>query len=156
LLDPPSKTDQAFKMTAIIQADVPNYSPLPGTNQELKKIVEKVPSQWLTTLKNNVPVNNALLHLRGSSIVHFACHGIQDLKSPLESGLILADGRLTVSEIMRRPENGTTLDLKKSMRLAFLSACQTAKGDGTVPDEAMHLAATLLFTGFRGVVATMW
>ncbi|KAJ7123558.1 hypothetical protein C8R44DRAFT_784007, partial [Mycena epipterygia] len=45
---------------------------------------------------------------------------------------------------------------KTSMTLAFLSACETAKGDDTVPDEAMHLAATLLFAGFRGVVATMW
>ncbi|KAJ7603472.1 hypothetical protein DFH06DRAFT_1022192 [Mycena polygramma] len=44
------------------------------------------------------------------------------------------------------------------MALAFLSACETAKGDETVPDEAMHrdLAATLLFAGFHGVVATMW
>ena len=45
------------------------------------------------------------------------------------------------------------------MSLAFLSACETAKGDSKTPDEAIHLAATLLFqlfAGFRGVVATMW
>ncbi|KAJ7226876.1 hypothetical protein GGX14DRAFT_348119 [Mycena pura] len=33
---------------------------------------------------------------------------------------------------------------------------RTAKGDEKVPDEAIHLAATMLFTGFRGVVGTMW
>jgi CHAT domain-containing protein len=42
------------------------------------------------------------------------------------------------------------------MSLAFLSACETAKGDEGTPDEAMHLAAAVLFAGFRGVVATMW
>jgi CHAT domain-containing protein len=42
------------------------------------------------------------------------------------------------------------------MALAFLSACETAKGDEAVPDEALHLAATLMFAGFRAVVATMW
>lgn len=78
------------------------------------------------------------------------------MKQPLDSGLILTDGRLKVSEIMRRPENDNTFDLKKYMSLAFLCACETAKGDETVPDEAMHLASSLLFAGFRGVVATMW
>jgi CHAT domain-containing protein len=46
--------------------------------------------------------------------------------------------------------------MKNSMKLAFLSACETAKGDATTPDEAMHLAASLLFAEFGGVVATMW
>ena len=40
--------------------------------------------------------------------------------------------------------------------LAFLSACETAMGADELSDEAMHLAASLLFAGFRGVVATMW
>jgi CHAT domain-containing protein len=101
-------------------------------------------------------VDTARLYLQDSSIVHFACHGVQDLQDPLNSGLILSDGRLKVSEIMHRPEDDHALDAKKSMSLAFLSACETAKGDNKMPDEAMHLAATLLFVGFRGVVATMW
>ena len=40
--------------------------------------------------------------------------------------------------------------------LAVLSACMTAMGDENLPDEVIHLAATLLFAGFPGVVATMW
>lgn len=79
------------------------------------------------------------------------------MEQPLDSGLILADGRLKVSEIMRRPENADRkLEVKQSMSLAFLSACETATGHKSTPDEALHLAATLLFAGFRGVVATMW
>jgi CHAT domain-containing protein len=29
-------------------------------------------------------------------------------------------------------------------------------GDENLPDEIIHFAATMLFAGFRGAVATMW
>jgi CHAT domain-containing protein len=69
---------------------------------------------------------------------------------------MLSDGRLKMSRIMHRLEKDGADKMKNTMSLAFLSACETAKGDGKTPDEAMHLAASLLFAGFRGVVATMW
>jgi CHAT domain-containing protein len=47
------------------------------------------------------------------------------------------------------------LDLKHA-HLAFLSACETAKGDRAQPDQAIHLAATMLFVGFRSIIGTMW
>jgi CHAT domain-containing protein len=47
------------------------------------------------------------------------------------------------------------LDLKHA-QLAFLSACETAKGDREQPDQAIHLAATMLFVGFKSVIGTMW
>ncbi|KAJ7731070.1 tetratricopeptide repeat-containing protein [Mycena metata] len=151
LLDPPVETASKFQMTA-------SYTATGTKLDELKKIVQRVPKPWLTTLGDTTPatIEPALTHLRESAIVHFACHGTQDLEHPLDSGLILTDGRLKVSEIMRRPDGGNALDIQKYLSLAFLSACETAKGDKTVPDEAMHLAATLLFAGFRSVVATMW
>jgi CHAT domain-containing protein len=155
LLDPPSDAASSFKITAVIEPHAPDCRPLPGATAELEKITEQVPNQWLTRLVSTT-VETTQNHLRGSSIVHFACHGTQDLEQPLNSGLILTSGRLKVSEIMRRPEEDYKLDVRKTMSLAFLSACETAKGDKRVPDEAMHLAATLLFAGFRGVVATMW
>ncbi|KAJ6534828.1 CHAT domain-containing protein, partial [Mycena capillaripes] len=150
LLDPPVDKATLFKMAVVIQPYTPDFNPLPGARQELIKIRERVPNQWLTSLAQT-RVDMALIHLRESSIVHFACHGIQDLENPLDSGLVLTDGRLKVSEIMRRSET-----VRKSISLAFLSARETAKGDKAVPDEAMHLAASLLFAGFRGAVATMW
>ncbi|KAJ7105926.1 CHAT domain-containing protein [Mycena epipterygia] len=152
LLDPPTHPASSFKMTALIQPTTEDCLDLPATVEELAQIKQHVPTQWLTSLGDADPatVEIALHHLQESSVVHFACHGTQDLKNPLETGLHLTDGRLKVSELMQGKSN------KKSMSLAFLSACETAKGDEKVPDEAMHLAATLLFSGFRGVVATMW
>jgi tetratricopeptide (TPR) repeat protein len=87
--------------------------------------------------------------LPSATLVHVACHGLQDPKDPLKSAFHLSDdGVLSVSDLMK-------LDLKGAY-LAFLSACETAKGDRDQPDQAIHLAATMLFVGFRSVVATMW
>jgi CHAT domain-containing protein len=79
--------------------------------------------------------------------LHLASHGLQEI-NPLDSAFLLQDGRLTIADIMR-------LELPRAV-FAFLSACQTAKGDRDAPDQAVHLAASMLFCGFRSVVGTMW
>ena len=82
------------------------------------------------------------------SMVHFSCHGTQNPTRPLESALILLDGKFKVSAIIE-------LHLPHAS-LAFLSVCETAMIDENAPDENIHLAASMLFAGFHGVVATMW
>ncbi|KAJ7084958.1 CHAT domain-containing protein [Mycena epipterygia] len=158
LLNPPIGSTTAFKMTAVIEPNAPNASYLPGAEAELQKIERRVPAQVLTSLgrTSSATRETTLQYLRESSIVHFACHGIQDLQNPLDSGLLLSNGRLNVSDFMQQQKDPDSTWVTKPMSLAFLSACETAKGDLRVPDEAMHLAGTLLFAGFRGVVATMW
>jgi CHAT domain-containing protein len=86
--------------------------------------------------------------LQSASIAHIACHGIQHSREPHKSRFCLSDGNISISELMQ-------LDLRGAF-LAFLSACETAKGDWQHPDEAVHLAAAMLFVGFRSVVASMW
>jgi CHAT domain-containing protein len=60
----------------------------------------------------------------------------------------MSDELLTVSSLM-------SLSLPNAF-LAILSACETAKGDVSQPDQAVHLAATMLYIGFKSVVGTMW
>ena len=94
-------------------------------------------------------VEEVLTLMKDAEWVHFACHGIQDAASPTDSGLCLADQRrLKLSDIISvsRPRGG----------LAFLSACQTATGHKDLSDEAIHIAAGMLFAGYGGVVGTMW
>jgi CHAT domain-containing protein len=146
LLVPKPLIASTFKMMVVIQPRT-----LPCAHEELNRIEKHVPSGCLVKLglsQSPATVQHVTSHISGASIVHFACHGVQDAKNPLKSAVILEDGRLTVSQIMRQP--------MPNAWLAFLSACQTATGDGTLPDEAIHLAAAMLFAGFRGVVATMW
>ena len=40
--------------------------------------------------------------------------------------------------------------------LAVLSACQTATGDGRLPNKSVHLTAGMLAVGCYGVIGTMW
>lgn len=86
--------------------------------------------------------------LSNTSVLHLACHGYQNTRRPLESGFMLADGMLTVSKL-------TTLKFSHPI-LAFLSACETARGDKLQPNQAIQMAATMLFSGFRSVIGTLW
>ncbi|KDR77212.1 hypothetical protein GALMADRAFT_139224 [Galerina marginata CBS 339.88] len=124
---------------------------LPSTKKEMRIIQEHVSGDALITF--GVPgapagIEDVASGLSDASIVHFACHGAQDGLNPLDSGLKLMDGLLKVSRIMKeKMPNGA---------LAFLCACETAMGDETMPDEAISLGASLLFSGFCHVIATMW
>lgn len=146
LAHPPAPSTHAFKMMVVIQT-----KELPSTKTELENIQKHIPSDSLVifgipgTVAN---VETVASSLSEASIVHFACHGTQDRLKPLNSGLKLDDGLLRISRIMK----------EKSLdgSLAFLCACETAMGDEKLPDEAMSLGASLLFSGFHSVIATMW
>jgi CHAT domain-containing protein len=91
---------------------------------------------------------DVIASIQTAHIVHLACHGIQHDSEPHESHFCLGSGNLTVSDLM-----GMNLG---DAFFAFLSACETAKGDRKHADEVVHLAATMMFAGFKSVVATMW
>lgn len=153
LLVPPTVAAVPFSMLAAIQpTSVEGQPSLPQTYEELKKIERYVPAPSLIKLgsREDPPsiVESVLGHLPHVSIAHFACHGVQNAHDPLTSALLLHDGRLDISRIIK-------LALPNAS-LAFLSACETAQGDFQSLNEAMHIAATMLFAGFRGVVGTMW
>ncbi|KAG0704450.1 CHAT domain-containing protein [Suillus ampliporus] len=93
----------------------------------------------------------SLRAIRSSAWVHLACHGKQDVNRPLKSCFAMSDGPLTLLDIVHAPS-----DSAQCSEFAFLSACHTAAGDRTAPDEVVHLAAAMQFAGFRGVVGTMW
>ncbi|KAF8129600.1 TPR-like protein [Boletus edulis] len=126
---------------------------LQGVARELRQIstvVGNSPSARTTLLESSVgTVEEVLGLMKDADWVHFACHGIQDAAKPIDSGLCLANGqRLKISDIigLSRSRGG----------LAFLSACQTAMGDEGLTDEAIHIAAGMLFAGYGGVIGTMW
>ncbi|KAG2047787.1 hypothetical protein BDR06DRAFT_963457 [Suillus hirtellus] len=60
----------------------------------------------------------------------------------------MKDEDLTLLDIMER-------DIPHA-EFAFLSACHTAVGDEETPDEVIHLAAGLQFSGFKSVIGTLW
>jgi len=90
----------------------------------------------------------ALEALRQNTWVHLACHGKQDHEQPYNSHFAMRDAPLTLLDIMEQ-------DIPHA-EFAFLSACHTAVGDETTPDEVIHLAAGLQFSGFKSVIGTLW
>lgn len=128
-------------------------SNLQSTKKEIEAISSRVVGNacklvQFGTADSPALVESVFSRLPTASIVHFACHGVQERVEPLDSALLLKDGRLTISKIMKQSyPNGS---------LAFLCACETAMGAANIPDEAMSLGASLLLSGFLNVVATMW
>jgi tetratricopeptide (TPR) repeat protein len=139
----------------------PRLSPLPQVPVELDRIHEQVPldtrmqssahAHDVTTMSQSrtLPTRARVLKaLDKHSWAHLACHGGQNLANPAEGAIYLVDGPLTVWQIAAR-------DLRVA-DLAFLSACHTAIGGRTLPDESIHLAAALQLAGYRHVIAALW
>lgn len=127
---------------------------LPHTVHEMESIRSVVSSDTLvelpgrSSLQAGAAAGNVLERLPDATFLHLACHGYQDTKLPLQSGFIMSDRTLNLSEVL-------ATRLPKAF-LAFLSACETARGDERQPDQVLHLAAAMLVAGFRSVIGTMW
>jgi CHAT domain-containing protein len=92
--------------------------------------------------------------VRRRAYLHFACHGKYDWDDPSQSGLILADGRLTLARLQLP---GDAVDMSAA-RLVTLSACETGLIDvvkGSA-DEYVGLPAGFLLAGVPCVVSSLW
>ncbi|KAG2123283.1 CHAT domain-containing protein [Suillus clintonianus] len=123
---------------------------LPAVDSELELVHTLVPPniKFTNLSKDEATQAGALNALQCNSWVHLACHGKQDLEQPYNSCFAMRDKPVTLLDIM---ENNSP-----QVEFAFLSACHTAVGDEETPDEAIHLAAGLQFSGFKSVVGTLW
>lgn len=134
------------------------WSRLPATVAEMEIIASALPPGLVARIAGEAnddsgSVKSAscaevLDKLPEATILHLACHGYHNPANPLDSGFVMRDKLLTVTELMN-------LNLPNAF-FAFLSACETAKSALDQPDQAVHLAATMLFTGFKSVIGTMW
>ncbi|CAE7159917.1 unnamed protein product [Rhizoctonia solani] len=153
-LERESHTDvRDARMLLISQPASPPNLPLPGVVIERDRILatfdEIEGTGKVTSLHDEAgSVSEVVKQLSSHEMLHLACHGIQDMVDPLESSVILRDGSLTIREIIKTP-------LPKA-ELVYLSACQTATGSISTPDESFSLAGSFLFAGYKGAVATMW
>jgi CHAT domain-containing protein len=126
----------------------PGLSRLDNVRSEVAQVTQMARDIGFVEVLECGDTSAAKLHevteaLPRANIVHLACHGVQDQEDPLNNGFCLGDGKLTVSDLMN-------IRLDRAF-LAFLSACETAKGDKNQPDQAIHLTAAMFFCGFRSV-----
>ena len=136
------------KILAVLQADVAGYTPIPGSRTEVRSFQNFFPRGADILEGSQGTINAVLGSMAKYDWVHLACHGKQDSGDPTNSAFVLHDGRLTLSTLMSQ--------FLPRADLAVLSACQTATGDETLPEEAVHLTAGMLSVGYKSVVGTMW
>ncbi|WP_341525801.1 CHAT domain-containing tetratricopeptide repeat protein [Nostoc sp. UHCC 0302] len=100
----------------------------------------------------NENIHNVTLHekLLKANCAFFFCHGYFNFASPQYSGLQLADGNLTLADII------THFKLE-NCRLVTLSACETGLTDFTsTSDEYIGLSSGFLLAGSTNVVSSLW
>jgi tetratricopeptide (TPR) repeat protein len=143
-------SDGPILVVAVPQPQTPAGQPappeLPGVRTEARQVCARFGRHTLRA-DRAATRQQIMADLPGHPLAHFACHGRPDLGRPSEAALQLWDGPLSVVDVA---------GLRLSGELAFLSACDTAAGSVTLPDEAIHLAAAVQAAGFRHVVATLW
>jgi len=129
---------------------------LPYTNLEVEIIRTFFPSaQVLAKQEATEAALKVNQELPLANCNHFSCHGKFNLKSPLESALILAkdeqpeDGLLTLAEIFELTLN--------QCRIVTLSACETGlTGLNDISDEYISLPSGFLYAGSPSVISSLW
>jgi CHAT domain-containing protein len=110
--------------------------------------IAPVVSSFTSLEDGDATVNTAVDVLNHNQWLHLACHGMPNRKQPFESSFAMRDGPLMIKDIIRSDW--------QNPEFAFLSACHTTVGDEKSPDESIHLAAAMQFSGFRSVIGSMW
>ncbi|KAG1829955.1 hypothetical protein EV424DRAFT_1641855 [Suillus variegatus] len=120
---------------AIGQGNPDGGRPLECVAPEIAFVAKRlapVVSSFMRLEDSDATVKGAFDALNRNQWLHLACHGC------------LTDG------------NHLNLPSQCNPQFAFLSACHTTVGDEKSPDESIHLAAAMQFSGFRSVIGSMW
>ena len=125
-------------------------TPLPAATREVERITAARSGRSpVRELVDGAATCRALLTaLPAHDEVHLACHVVQDPADPATAGFVLADGVVTIEQLVELNLSGG--------ELAVLPGCGTAVGPARLLDEAVHVAAALQVAGYRHVVATLW
>jgi hypothetical protein len=139
------------RVVAVAMPHTPGASDLPGAQAEATGLQRSFPGQVTVLTGPQATHDTVLAALLAGQRAHFACHGTSNPNNPSDSYLLLTDHQqrpLTVTDVAR-----LRLD---DARLAFLSACSTARPSDRLADEAIHLASAFQLAGYRHVIATLW
>ncbi|RSM82745.1 CHAT domain-containing protein [Kibdelosporangium aridum] len=132
----------------VAMPNTPGFDYLPGAAQEAVDYRERFPRA--RSLVEDTATRDAVIGLLDvSPWVHFACHAVQAPGTELRAWLVLADQPLTARDLAAQ-------HLADHTDLAFLSSCETARGDEELADEMITVAAAVQLAGYRHVIASQW
>ncbi|WP_216590178.1 CHAT domain-containing protein [Streptomyces brasiliscabiei] len=140
------------EVLAVGLKDTPGHPKLAAAHLEVQAVRRWAPRA--AVLHDEQAGREAVLAgLRTHAWVHFAGHAEQDPSADDNGHLVCHDhasaGPLTTADIA---------DAQSASRsfLAYLAACDTARGRANLTDQAMHLAGGVQSAGFAHVVASFW
>ncbi|MET0423512.1 MAG: CHAT domain-containing protein [Actinoplanes sp.] len=136
-------------VAAPVGGEQPGQRPLDYVRPE----VEAVAAAWrnrtgTVTVRHQATAGDLLDDLPRHTVWHLACHGHAAPDRILDSRLELADGPVSLRDLLRLPAT--------VRRLAVLSSCESHRIGHELPDEVVGLPGGMLQLGLAGVVASHW
>lgn len=138
---------------AVTSSKVTGYADEQQTLDHARREIDSVAQslrwpRWTSILDAEASRERVLLALAEAEVAHFACHGHFDAQAPHQSGLVLHDERLTISDL-----HGLRM---RSLKAVVLVACWGANVKLLPGREAVGLPITLLRQGVAAVLASLW
>ena len=141
------KNESKIKTEHLLAIDNPDDS-LHFSSEEVDTAVKYFPNVPRRLIKEKAMIEVVKDEIPQCNILHFSCHGIANFNQPLEGGLKMADGMLTLRDMLQ-------LNLENT-RLAILSACETGVPGLELLDEVVSLPTALAQSGAVGVIGSLW
>jgi CHAT domain-containing protein len=118
-------------VAAVPRSHVHGWAELLSTPDEAKAVRASIPDGTLIPIRDpegaiamasaGISAETLLANLPDTTVLHLACHGHQNSENAPQSGFVMSDKILTIENLIPVP--------LPNAFMAFLSACETAKGD---------------------------
>jgi CHAT domain-containing protein len=128
----------------------PKFDPLPEASKEAKAVASLFGRPAVTG--RSVTRKALLTALRSSRRIHIATHGQHEIDAPIFQCFYIVEGTAYAPVYAYEILN---LDLRH-VDLITLSACETALGRFDTADNLRGLPASLLVSGVRTIIGTLW
>ncbi len=135
---------------SILAIDNPSQD-LDNSEREIQAAIASFLPQATILRHHHATTTAVKTSLPQAAIAHFSCHGTANLTEPLNSGLLMSDGLLTLKDIF-----ALNLADTGGLRLAILSACETGMIGIENADETISLPTGLLQAGVAAIIASLW
>ena len=133
-------------LDTVLHVSVDPSEQLISLEDERQVIDNALPQAHINQLfDDNATISAFRAALPECTLLHVSAHGWLDRNDSFEAGIDLFDGRFTLRDLAAsRADKG---------QLAVLLTCDSASGDFTTPNEALHVAGAAQQAGFKEVVA---
>lgn len=127
----------------------PNFAPLAQAGQEVERIRAQFDASTSVVLTREQATAEAFRHASPGRFanIHFTSHATANYQSPLDSAVILSNGKLYARDIMELPLNA---------ELVTVSACRGVGVRAYSGEGLVGFSWAFLRAGARHVIAGMW